>query len=160
MIRTMRAEDLKAVVIIYQQGMDTGMATFELRAPSENDWDQKFNSVLRYVYEEQEKILGWVSLTPISNRHCYRGVGEVSVYVTQRAAGKGIATQLLRHLEQAAREQGYWMLQSSIFEINEASIRLHEKCGFRRVGIREKIAMRDGLWHNTLIMEKRICDKD
>lgn len=152
----MESRDLSAVVEIYQQGMDTGMATFETHVPTIEEWDLKFHPALRFVFEERETILGWISLTPISTREAYRGVGEVSVYIKDLAAGKGIGTQLLLYLEQEARKIGYWMLQSSIFEINEASIQLHKRCGFRIVGIREKIAERDGVWHNNCLMEKRI----
>lgn len=156
MIRTMVNNDLKEVIAIYQEGMNTGIATFETRAPSEEGWNQKFHSQLRFVYEDQGEVLGWVSLTPTSARQAYRGVGEVSVYLKAKASGAGIGTKLLHRLELEARSVGYWMLQSSIFEFNTASIRIHEKCGFRKVGVREKIAMRDGVWHNNVLMEKRL----
>ncbi|QTD42629.1 GNAT family N-acetyltransferase [Sporosarcina sp. Te-1] len=156
MIRKMESKDLTVVLEIYQQGMDTGMATFETHVPTEEGWNCKFHPTLRFVFEVNDIILGWISIAPISARAVYRGVGEVSIYVKDLAAGKGIGTQLLLHLEKEARKIGYWMLQSSIFEINEASIQLHKRCGFRLVGIREKIAKRDGVWHNNCLMEKRI----
>ncbi|MCG3087552.1 GNAT family N-acetyltransferase [Sporosarcina cyprini] len=156
MIRKMESRDLPAVLEIYQQGMDTRMATFETHVPTMEAWDLKFHPALRFVFEENDMIVGWISLTPISSRAAYRGVGEVSVYIRDQVEGRGIGTRLLLHLEEEARNIGYWMLQSSIFEINEASIRLHKRCGFRIVGIREKIAERDGVWHNNCLMEKRI----
>ncbi|MCM3086729.1 phosphinothricin acetyltransferase [Bhargavaea ginsengi] len=158
MIRKVRSEDFEDVLEIYREGMATGIATFETRVPSEDGWDRKFHPELRFVYEDGGKILGWVSLTPFSARNAYRGVGEVSVYVKHGAGGSGIGTSLLRHLEEEARRAGYWTLQAAIFEENTASIRLHEKCGFRIVGVREKIAMRDGVWHNNVLMEKRIVE--
>nr|WP_082818761.1 GNAT family N-acetyltransferase [Bhargavaea cecembensis] len=138
--------------------MDTGLATFETLVPSEEGWDRKFHPELRFVYEEKGKVLGWVSLMPFSARDVYRGVGEVSVYVKLNSGGSGIGTRLLRHLEEEARRAGYWTLQAAIFQENVASIRLHEKCGFRIVGIREKIAKRDGAWRNNVLMEKRIVE--
>ncbi|EMR07186.1 Putative phosphinothricin acetyltransferase YwnH [Bhargavaea cecembensis DSE10] len=157
MIRKMTFEDLDEVLAIYQEGMDTGIATFETRVPSNEGWDRKFHPELRFVYEDGG-ILGWASLTSFSMRDVYRGVGEVSVYVKREAGGSGIGTRLLRHLEEEAHRAGYWTLQAAIFEENVASIRLHGKCGFRIVGVREKIAMRDGVWHNNVLMEKRIVE--
>ena len=156
----MQTSDLKEVTAIYQQGIDTKVATFELKAPSPEGWDQKFHPSLRFVYEEKDEILGWVSLTQVSSRPAYCGVGEVSIYLRPDASGRGIGTQLLCRLEQEAKKEGYWMLQSSIFELNRASIRLHEKSGFRLVGMRKKIARRDGIWHNTVLMEKSIIDNE
>ena len=160
MIRLISSKDLSAVTAIYQQGMDTGIATFETEAPKPEEWDRKFHPMLRYVYVSRNEILGWTSLSPFSSRPAYQGVGEVSVYMKAGCEGKGIGTALLRHLEQEAGKQGYWMLQSSIFEVNRASIHLHKICGFRLVGVREKIAMRDGVWHNTVLMEKRLSIPD
>ena len=156
MIRFLEKKDIPDVLTIYQLGIDTGIATFETRAPSSDQWDQKFHPQLRYVFEENENILGWVSITPVSSRDVYKGVGEVTIYVHPHAQGKGVGSQLLIHLIEQAKLSGYWMLQSSIFEVNSASIQLHKKCGFTIVGIRKGIARKNGHWMNTILMEQHL----
>lgn len=156
MIRFLEKRDLEDVLEIYQMGMDTGVATFEVSAPTEEDWDQKYHASLRFVFEENGQILGWISITPISSRETYKGVGEVSVYIHSDAQGKGIGSHLLTHLIEQARSLGYWMLQSSIFEMNTSSINLHKKCGFHVVGIRKGISKQGDVWINTVLMEKHL----
>ena len=156
MIRSLEKKDIPDVLKIYQLGIDTGIATFETIAPSVEEWNKKYHPDLRYIYEENEKILGWVSITPISSREVYKGVGEVSVYVHPHAKGKGVGTQLLQHLIEQSKLSGYWMLQASIFEVNLASIQLHKKVGFHVVGIRKGIAKKNGQWTNTILMDKHL----
>lgn len=156
MIRFLEKKDIPDVLTIYQLGMDTGIATFETIVPALEEWDRKFHPYLRYVFEESENILGWVSITPVSTREVYEGVGEVSIYVHPHAQGKGVGSQLLLHLIEQAKLSGYWMLQSSIFEVNFASIQLHEKAGFNIVGLRKGIARRNEQWINTILMEQHL----
>ena len=156
MIRSLEKKDIPDVLKIYQLGIDTGIATFETIAPSVEEWNKKYHPDLRYIYEENEKILGWVSITPISSREVYKGVGEVSVYVHPHTQGKGVGTQLLQHLIEQSKLAGYWMLQASIFEVNLASIQLHKKVGFHVVGIRKGIAKKNGQWTNTILMDKHL----
>ena len=156
MIRFLEKKDIPDVLTIYQLGIDTGIATFETRAPSSDQWDQKFHLQLRYVFEENKNILGWVSITPVSSRDVYKGVGEVTIYVHPHAQGKGIGSQLLIYLIEQAKLSNYWMLQSSIFEVNSASIQLHKKCGFTIVGLRKGIARKNGQWMNTILMEQHL----
>ena len=156
MIRKMIELDIPAVVEIYQEGIDTGVATFETKARTPAEWNVKFHKDLRFVFEEDSVILGWISVTPISAREVYKGVAEVSVYIKKSASGRGIGTTLLEFLCKESKQLGYWMLQSSIFEKNYGSIALHKKVGFRLVGVREKIAQRNGVWHNTVLMEKHL----
>ena len=156
MIRSLEKKDIPDVLKIYQLGIDTGIATFETTTPSVDEWDKKYHPSLRYIYEENEKILGWVSITPVSSREVYKGVGEVSVYVHPYAKGKGVGTQLLQHLIEQSKLSGYWMLQASIFEVNLASIQLHKKVGFHVVGIRKGIAKKNGQWTNTILMDKHL----
>ena len=156
MIRFLEKIDIPDVLTIYQLGIDTGIATFETMAPSSEQWDQKFHPQLRYVFEENENILGWVSITPVSSRDVYKGVGEVTIYVHPHAQGKGVGTQLLQHLIEQAKLLGYWMLQASIFEINTASIQLHKKVGFHVVGVRKGIARKNDQWMNTVLMDQHL----
>ncbi len=118
-------------------------------------WDQKYLRQCRFLLEEHEHILAWAALTPFSNREVYRGVAEISIYVAPSASGRGVGFTLLSHLVNCADASGFWTLQAAIFRQNEASIRLHKKAGFRIVGIRERIAQRDGIWHDNVLMERR-----
>ncbi|MGY3190025.1 N-acetyltransferase family protein [Lysinibacillus sp. TE18511] len=154
-IRKMEQKDLIEVIKIYQEGINTGMATFETNAPSEQVWNEKHHATLRFVAEENNKVVGWIAISPVSTRTVYSGVGEVSVYLLSDSKGKGIASKLFEILIEESEKAGFWTLQSSIFAINTSSIQLHKKMGFRIVGTREKIAQLHGKWHDTVIMEKR-----
>ena len=156
MIRFLEKKDIPDVLTIYQLGIDTEIATFETITPAVDEWDKKYHPYLRYVYEDNEQILGWVSITPVSSREVYKGVGEVSIYVHSHAQGKGVGTQLLQHLIEQAKLSGYWMLQASIFEVNTASIQLHKKVGFHVVGIRKGIARKNDKWMNTVLMDQHL----
>ena len=153
MIRRAAKADLKQICIIYAQGIATKIATFETQVPSEQQWDEKFHPTLRFVYEQAGEVVGWISVTPTSMREAYKGVLELSIYILQEASGQGIGQQLIEHLKREAKLEGAWMLQGTILEKNEASIRLHEKCSFRKVGKRIKIAQLHGEWQNTILME-------
>lgn len=156
-IREMTKEDLSRVMEIYAQGIETKIATFQTEVPSLEQWDQEHLQEGRLVAVDSNNIiLGWVALTPTSSRCVYRGVAEVSVYIDQKARGKGIGVSLLNAVINESEKVGLWTLQSGIIEINEASIALHKKCGFRMVGFRERVAMdSDGMWRNTVLMERR-----
>jgi phosphinothricin acetyltransferase len=102
-----------------------------------------------------DKILGWAALSPVSKRHVYRGVAEVTVYVTESARGQGVGRALLEALIEGSEQNNIWTLQASIFPENRASIELHLKCGFRELGKREKIARLHGVWRDTILFERR-----
>lgn len=140
---------------IYQQGIDTKNATFETKAPTWEIWDGKFMKQHRFVAISNNEIFGWAALSSVSSRCVYEGVCEVSVYVSPQASGKGIGTQLLQQLIDDSEAKGIWTLQAGVFPENKASIHLHEKLGFRQVGYREKIAKMDGVWRNTILLERR-----
>ena len=155
MIRPMAHSDSTMVLEIYDYGLSTRNATFETRLPSWEEWDRNHHRHSRFVYVDQGKILGWAALSPTSKRKVYEGVAEVSVYIAKGASGKGIGTLLLNELIDSSEKNGIWTLHSSLFPENKASVRLHEKCGFRQVGLRKKIAKLDDEWRDTLIMERR-----
>ena len=155
MIRNLHDSDAKAVLNIYQQGLDTGEASFETEAPDWQTWQTKYHPFCRLVWEQDGKPAGWAALAPVSARDCYRGVAEVSIYVADRYLGEGIGSKLMVALIEAAENNGIWSLHSSIFPENQATRKLHLLHGFREVGIRERIAQRDGRWRDTLILERR-----
>lgn len=154
-IRPMTPEDWHAVSRIYQEGLDTGLATFETEVPSFNDWDQKHHSDCRIIAESGGTIAGWAALSPTSPRAAYRGVAEISIYIAAEDAGKGVGSLLLHELIDASEAAGFWTIQSAIFKENTVSIHLHKKAGFREIGYREKVAERFGEWHDIILMERR-----
>jgi L-amino acid N-acyltransferase YncA len=153
--RPMRPEDWDEVRRIYAAGIATGQATFETATPAWSEWDAAHLPSPRLLAVEGDAIRGWAALSPVSRRQVYRGVAEVSLYVAPEAQGRGIGRFLLQEIIRASEEAGYWTLQVSVFAVNHASLRLHQQAGFRRVGIRERIAQRDGRWHDTVILERR-----
>ena len=155
-IRAFVPDDWEAVSQIYKQGIDTNLATFQVSCPTFEEWDNSHLSFCRYVFIHEGRVAGWSALSPVSSRCVYSGVAEVSIYIALSSRSSGVGTKLLNQTVEESQRQGIWTLQSGIIEDNTASIRLHQKCGFRVVGYREKIA-RDaqGLWKNTVLMERR-----
>ena len=155
-IRTLEPDDWPAVAEIYWDGMRDGLATFETEVPSWEAWDAAHLPGHRVVAVEDERVLGWAALAPVSSRRCYRGVVENSIYVAEAARGRGVGRTLLENLVAGAKADGIWTIQCSLFPENRASVALHERCGFRIVGTRERIAKRDGIWRDTILLEKRL----
>jgi phosphinothricin acetyltransferase len=149
-----RPADWARVAEIYWDGMRDGLATFETEVPSWDAWDAAHG--LRLVAEVDGEVVGFAALSAASARRCYAGVAENSVYVAREARGLGIGRALLEKLISRARFNGVWTIQTSIFPENRASLALHERCGFRVVGTRERIGKRDGMWRDTVFLEKRL----
>ncbi|WP_175990949.1 GNAT family N-acetyltransferase [Bacillus sp. Marseille-Q1617] len=154
-IDEMKAEDWAGVREIYVEGIATGNATFQKEAPTWEEWDEGHAKEGRIVARTADSLQGWAALSPVSGRCVYAGVAEVSVYVSTQHQGKGTGSLLLDALIEVSESHGYWTLQAGIFPENVSSIRLHEKHGFRVVGHREKIGMLDGVWRDTLLLERR-----
>ena len=153
-IRELRPEDWPAVRAIYEEGIRGGNATFETEIPSWERWDTA-HPELRFVAERDGSVVGWAALSPASARHCYRGVGDVSVYVAEEARGSGLGRALLDELIGRSEAAGYWTLNAGVFPENEVSIRLHTACGFREVGVRERIGESGGIWRDVVLLERR-----
>lgn len=154
-IRAMQENDWESVAQIYQEGMDTDMATFETQVPSWEKWNLGHLKVCRLVVEQDHKVVAWAALSPVSTRAVYAGVAELSIYVATESKGKGFGSILMGRVIEESERVGIWTLQSSIFSENTISIHLHQKSGFRIVGYRERIAQRNGIWRNTHILERR-----
>ena len=153
-LRELRPGDWPAVRAIYEDGIRSGDATFETEPPSWERFDAA-HPRLRLVAERDGSVAGWAALSPVSSRHCYRGVGEVSVYVAGDARGAGLGRGLLEQLVELAEEAGYWTLTAGVFPENEASLRLHRACGFREVGVRERLGELRGVWRDVVLLERR-----
>jgi L-amino acid N-acyltransferase YncA len=155
LIRPMTAEDWNAVANIYNEGIATGNATFQQKAPTWEEWDADHIKNCRLVLAINNEIAGWAALTAISERCVYAGVAEVSVYVSELHRGKKIGSQLLEQLISESETERLWTLQAGIFPENIGSIKIHEKLGFRKVGYREKIGKMNGVWRDTVLLERR-----
>jgi L-amino acid N-acyltransferase YncA len=140
---------------IYEEGITTGDATFETSSPSWEQWDHDHFSFGRLIAKTGEELAGWAALSPVSSRCVYAGVGEVSIYVAEKNRGKGVGKRLLQALVRESEAHGIWTLQASILSENSASIHLHENCGFRIVGRRERLGKLLGCWRDVILMERR-----
>jgi L-amino acid N-acyltransferase YncA len=159
-IKPMRLEDWPSVRAIYEEGIAGRMATFETSAPEWADWDLNHLPACRLVAwqtgeDECQPIVGWAALSPISRRKVYAGVAEVSIYIAVRARGQGLGRALLTELITQSEQAGIWTLQATILAENSASLALHRSAGFREMGRRERIAQLDGIWRDTVVLERR-----
>lgn len=154
-IITMTAGHWPDVKAIYESGIATGNATFQTGAPAWEEWDAAHIKTCRLVAVDNGALLGWAALTPVSGRCVYAGVAEVSVYIAENARGKGVGRRLLDALIGESEQHNFWTLQAGIFPENVASIKLHEACGFRIVGRRERIGQMHGIWRDTMLLERR-----
>jgi len=155
MIRTMLQRDSERVLDIYRMGLETRNATFETIVPSWQEWDSKHLSHSRFVFEEDDIVTGWAALTPFSTREVYKGVAELSIYVATGFRGRKIGSELMEQVISSSEQNGIWTLVSSVFPENEATLKLHEKFGFRVIGRRVRIARLDGKWRDTILLERR-----
>ncbi|MFC4024850.1 GNAT family N-acetyltransferase [Oceanobacillus longus] len=147
--------DWEQVRNIFIQGIETKNATFETEAPSWEEWNQGHIQECRLVVRDGEKVLGWAALSPISSRRAFTGIAELSIYFSLDSVGKGIGTKLIQTVIESSEAAGFWTLQSGIFPENISSIRLHEKAGFRMIGIRERMGKLDDVWRDVAMMERR-----
>jgi L-amino acid N-acyltransferase YncA len=158
-LREMSEADWPDVAAIWEEGIATGIATFETEPPSWQVFDAGRLREGRFVAELDGGVVGWAALSPVSSRACYAGVAENSVYVAAAARGRGVGTALMRALVGEAVGAGIWTIQCSVFPENTASLALHQRAGFRVVGRRERIAQLDGVWRDTLFLELRLPDR-
>ncbi|MCB1955467.1 MAG: N-acetyltransferase [Rhodocyclaceae bacterium] len=140
---------------IYQDGIDTGQATFEREAPAWPAFDATHLPIGRLKASRDGHVAGWAALSPVSRRAVYAGVAELSIYVDRGARGAGVGSALLAAIVTASEAHGIWTLQASSFPENLASLRLQARFGFRVVGTRQRIAAQNGLWRDTLLSERR-----
>jgi L-amino acid N-acyltransferase YncA len=147
--------DWPLVAEIYKQGIDTGNATFETQVPAWEKWDSSHVPLCRIIAQTENNIVGWAALVPVSARKVYSGVGEVSIYISDKFQGLKIGSKLLKQLIAESEKNGFWTLQSVVFPQNKASIKIHQDNGFRIVGYREKIGQMNGNWRDTILLERR-----
>jgi L-amino acid N-acyltransferase YncA/DNA-binding transcriptional ArsR family regulator len=162
--RAMADADLPAVRDIYAEGVATRNATFETEVPALSELAGKWLPGHRWVAERHvdgtPRVVGWTAIAPVSSRACYAGVGESSVYVTESARGRGVGKALLFRQVNEADAGGLWTLETSVFPENRASIALHHSAGYRTLAVRSRIAQLDGIWRDTVLLERRRADDD
>lgn len=147
---------ISGVLAVYQEGLDTGDASFQIEAPSWETWDSAHLKEHRLVAEDGHgQVLGWVAVGRVSSRPVYAGVVEHSVYVSAGARGHGVGSALLSALIESTESAGVWMIQSGIFPENKASLAVHERAGFRVLGVRERIGRHHGRWRDVVFIERR-----
>jgi L-amino acid N-acyltransferase YncA/DNA-binding transcriptional ArsR family regulator len=153
--RPVTEADMAAVLAIYDEGLATRNATFETQLPTAEQLRAKWLPEMAWVAELGGEVVGWTAVMPVSGRDCYAGVGETSVYVTEAARGRGVGKALLFTQVVEADRAGMWTLQTSIFPENRASLALHHSAGYRTLAVRTRIAQLDGVWRDTVLLERR-----
>lgn len=153
--RALDEGDLPVVREIYAEGIATRNATFETTVPSLSALSRKWLPGHAWVAELDDEVVGWTGVSPTSGRECYAGVGETSVYVAERARGRGVGKSLLHRQVSEADAAGLWTLQTSIFPENRASLALHRSAGYQTLAVRSRIARLDGVWRDTVLLERR-----
>lgn len=147
--------DWPEVLAIYEEGIATGLATFETHLPTWDQWNRDHLPHSRVVALLDDRLVGWIALSPVSGRCAYQGVAEVSVYLYASARGNSVGKALVEAVITSSESRGIWTLYSAMLSINLPSIRFHEKNGFRKIGYREKIGRLHGEWHDIVIFERR-----
>ena len=156
-LRPMAPTDWPDVERIYREGIATNDATLEPAPPASwAIWDAGHRPDGRFVALRAGEVVGWVALSPYSSRAVYRGVAWESVYVGEAARGSGVGRALLAALVEAAEEAGIWTLMAGVQAENSASLALHERLGFRRIGVQERVGQDPtGRWRDVVLLERR-----
>jgi L-amino acid N-acyltransferase YncA len=153
----MRETDAAEVLAIYQAGLDGGNASFETTAPTWQAFDSGKLPLHRHVAVDavSGQVVGWIAVSAVSSRCVYAGVVEHSVYVHPGHGGRGVGLALLNALIRSTEAEGIWTIQSGVFPENTASLRLHEKAGFRVVGTRHRVGRHHDRWRDVVLLERR-----
>jgi len=151
-------DDAAAIASIYNEGIADRIATFETEPrTAEQIAEQLSTKADRFptiVAERDGGVVAWASAGPYRSRPAYAGVAEHSVYVARDARGTGAGRAALVALCTAYAERGFWKIVSRIFPENTASLALHERCGFRVVGVYRRHGKLDGEWRDCVIVER------
>lgn len=160
-IGAMAPADGQDVLGVYAKGIAGGHASFAECPPSWEDWDRDHLDGCRLVARTDEgQLIGWAALAAVSSRCVYRGVAEVSIYIDPAAHGKGVGSSLLKALVEQSEKHGFWTLQAGIFPENVASLALHGKHGFERLGVYRGMGKMTygpmaGQWRDVIMLERR-----
>jgi L-amino acid N-acyltransferase YncA len=157
-VRLATPADAAAIAEIYNQGIADRIATFETEPRTVEQLTtqliEKGDRFPTVVVERDGQVVAWASAGAYRNRPAYAGVAEHSVYVARAARGRGAGREALNALCRAYAERGFWKIVSRIFPENTASLALHERCGFRVVGVYERHGKLEGEWRDCVIVER------
>jgi L-amino acid N-acyltransferase YncA len=155
--------DAGAIAAIYNEGIADRIATFETEPRTQDqiamqlkDKGDRFPTV---IVENHGRIVAWASAGAYRNRPAYAGVAEHSVYVARHARGTGAGRAALEALCRVYSERGFWKIVSRIFPENTASLKLHDRCGFRVVGVYRRHGKLEGVWRDCVIVERMLDEK-
>jgi phosphinothricin acetyltransferase len=151
-------QDAAAIAHIYREGIEDRVATFETEPPSAADvlslLDARLATHPAVVVEGDGQVIAFAWVGPYSERQCYSGIGEFSVYVARGSRGTGAGQIALGELLNACESRGFWKLVSKVFPENTASRRLCASHGFTEVGIHKRHARLDGTWRDVVVVER------
>lgn len=155
-LRDARPGDAEAICAIYNTAIAECGSTFETRLRSPAEFEERIGAerLPFLVAEAADAVIGWAGLSPYSDRPCYAGIGEASVYVSPEARGKGVGTALAEALATEAEGRGFHKLVGKLFGDNGASVRLCARCGFSNVGVHRRHGQLDGEWRDVLVVER------
>jgi phosphinothricin acetyltransferase len=160
-VRSARPPDAEAVGVIFEQGIEDRVATFETRPVAPEEWERRLASAeeLVLVAEQDGRILAFAVAGPYADRHdYYAGIAEATMYVERASRRRGVGLKLLNALADAAEERGLYKLVGKILTTNHASIALVRECGFREVGVHRRHGHLDGEWKDVLVVERLLGD--
>ena len=159
-LREMVTTDAEVILKIYEEGIQTGHATFEAEVPDWHKWDSRHLTQCRWLAEEEHTVLGCGALSQVSPGKVYLGVAEVSIFVSGTAQFQEIGSILLERLISSSEESSFWTLKAQVFPENNISLYVHEKQGFRKSGTCRQLAQMSygsmaGEWTDPVLMERR-----
>jgi L-amino acid N-acyltransferase YncA len=157
-IRPARAEDAASIADVYNAGIRERTSTFETRErePAEIAAAIADGRHPLIVADLGDRLAGFAVTSQYSERDCYAGVAECSVYVDPEARGGGVGTALMEGLADEAARRGFHKLIGKLFTSNEPSMRLMERTGFRVVGTHYRHGQLDGEWRDVILVERSL----
>jgi L-amino acid N-acyltransferase YncA len=157
-VRLATVDDAVAIARIHNEGIADRIATFETEprtaAHVAAAMAEKGDRYPTVVVEHDGEVVAWAGAGPYRDRPAYAGVAEHSVYVARAARSSGAGRVALDELCRVYAERGFWKIVSRIFPENTASLALHERCGFRVVGIYQRHGKLEGAWRDCVIVER------
>ena len=159
-VRQPAVADGAAITAIHAEGLASGHASFRASAYGWAEWQTEYGRGCALVAEVDGAVAGWAGIVPTSDRCVYAGIGEVSVYVGDAWRGRGVGAALLDALIAASEAAGYWTLIAQIFPENTPSLALHDRAGFRTVGVRQRLGRMcygpcADTWRDVILLERR-----
>jgi L-amino acid N-acyltransferase YncA len=156
-IRPADREDAAAIAAIHNEGIEERQATFETEPRTAADVEPAIAGELPFlVAVDGDRVVAWAKLSEYSDRCCYDGVAEISVYVGRDARGRGAGRALVDAIGELAAERGLWKVIGLLFPENAGSLALFAAAGYREVGVFRRHGLLDGEWRDVSIVERSL----